>query len=83
MQLGNIFDSTHTSATAPSGWTGKFFHLGDNKEVFDAEVYAIAQALSVMDQRRGSGRRYTVFVDSTSAIGRVRSDSIGRARALQ
>ena len=30
---------------------GRRFHLGNNKEVFDAEVYAIHQALSAMDQR--------------------------------
>ena len=61
----------------PSGWEGRCFHLGDNKEVFDAEVYAIAQALEVINRRQESGRRYTIFVDSTAAIDRVRTDSIG------
>ena len=56
------------------GWDGLCFHLGDNKEVFDAEVHAIYQALEVLDRRQESGRRYTIFVDSTSAIDRVRSD---------
>ena len=55
-------------------WTGRRFHLGSNKEMFDAEVYAIYQALSIMDQRQESGRRYTLFVDPTSAISRIRSD---------
>ena len=59
------------------GWIGRRFHLGNNKEVFDAEVYAIYQALSVMDQRQESGQRYTIFADSTVAIERVRSDAIG------
>ena len=39
-------------------------------------MYVISQALSIIDQRQESGHRYTVFEDSTSAIGRVRSDSI-------
>ena len=28
------------------GWTGKRFHLGDNKEVFDAEVFAICSSIA-------------------------------------
>ena len=61
----------------PSGWTGRRFHLGSNKEVFDAEAYSIRQALSIMNPRQESGRRHTLFVDSTSAISRVRSGDIG------
>ena len=51
--------------------------LGKNKEVFDAEVFAIWQALVALEQGRESGRRYTVFVDSTSAITRDRDDARG------
>ena len=39
------------------------------------EVFAIWQALCVLEQGRESGREYTVFVDSTSAITRVRDDA--------
>ena len=53
------------------------FHLGSNKEVFDAEVYAIYQSLSIMDQRQKNGRAYTLFVDSAAAFSRIRSDDIG------
>ena len=60
----------------PGGWTGRRFYLG-NEGVFDAAVYAISRAPSIIDQRQERGHRYTVFVDSTSAIDRVRSDSIG------
>ena len=42
-----------------------------------AETLAIYQALPALDQRRESGHRYTVFVDSTAAIDRVRSDALG------
>ena len=57
------------------GWTGSRFQLGKNEGVFDAEVFAIWQALRALEQRKDSGRRYTVFVDSTSAITRVRDDA--------
>lgn len=45
--------------------------------MFYAEVYAIARALPVLEQRQENGRRYTVFVNSTSAVDRVRADHIG------
>ena len=63
--------------TTPQGWTGQHFHLGSNKEVFDAEVFAIYQSLRVIDQRQETGRNYTIFVDSTSAIERIRTDCLG------
>ena len=62
---------------SPGGWTGRRFHLGSNKEVFDAEVYAIYQALGTLDQRQEGGHRYTVFMDSTAATDRERGDTIG------
>ena len=58
------------------GWTGRRFQLGKNKEVFGA-VFAIWQALRALEQRKESGRRYTVFIDSTSAITRVQDDAVG------
>ena len=61
----------------PEGWAGQRYHLGTNKEVFDAEVYAIYQALRVSDQRQENGHQYIVFVDSTAAIDRIRTDAIG------
>ena len=47
------------------------------KEVFDAETYAIYQALRTLDPRRECGHQYTVFVDSTAAIVGVRTDVTG------
>ena len=61
----------------PVGWTGRRFHLGTNKEVFNAESYAIYQALRILDQRQESDHRYTVFVDSTATIDRVKTDATG------
>ena len=51
-----------------SEWTGYHYYLGNNKEVFDAELYAIFWALSIIDQRQETGHRYTIFGDSTAAI---------------
>ena len=59
------------------GWTGRRFHLGDNKEAFDAESFAIYQGLRVLDSRQESGRRYAVFSDSRSAIRCISSDELG------
>ena len=53
------------------GWTGRRFQLGKNKEVFDAEVFVVWQALRALEQRNERDREYTIFVDSTSAITRV------------
>ena len=81
---GSRIDSGEVGAAcvwqSPNGWTGRRFHLGTNKEVFDAEKFAIYQALRVLDQRQESGRRYTVFVDSTAAIDRMKTDALGRGQ---
>ena len=78
---GSRLDSGEAGAVCvweiPSGWTGRRFHLDSNKEVFDAEVNAICQALCIADRREESGRQYTIFADSTAEIGRIRPDSIG------
>ena len=60
-----------------AGWTGRRFHLG-NKRVFDAEVYAIYQALRLFDARNKSDAAYTVFSDSTAALSRAQTDRAGR-----
>ena len=60
----------------PRGWTGRRFHLGINKEIFGAEVYAIYLALSIIDRERESGHRYIISVDSTFAFDRARSDAL-------
>ena len=62
---------------AQDGSTGRRFQLGTNKEVFDAEVFAIYQALRTIEQGNKRRRQYTVFVDSTSAITRVSDDNLG------
>ena len=65
----------------PSGWVGRRYHLGNNKEVFDAEVFAIYQALRIINRQQESGRRHTLFFDSTAAIEHVRTDALGPGQA--
>ena len=78
---GSRIESGACVCQSPSGWTGRRFYLGTNKEVFDAETFAIYQALRVLDRRQESGHRYTIFVDSTAAIDRVRTDPLIQASA--
>ena len=53
--------------------------MGTNKKVFNAEVFAIYQALELraFDKAQGSGHRYTIFADSKAAIQRIRTDLPG------
>ena len=56
------------------GLTGRRYHLGDNKEVFDAEAFV---ALRIIEEQGQSGQRYTVFSDCQPAIQRTLSDQLG------
>ena len=58
-------------------WSGHRFFLGNNKEVFDAETFAIYQALRSFDERQESGHHYTVFTDAQAAVQRVATDAAG------
>lgn len=74
---GEVAGGSVMHLAAASGWTGCRYRLGTNKEIFDAETFAIYQALRILDRHQESGLRYTVFVDSTTAIDRVRIDALG------
>ena len=58
-------------------WTGRSFHLSTNKEDFDAEVFAIYQALRAFEERPRVGHHFTIFADSQAAIQRIRTDGVG------
>ena len=45
--------------------------------IFDAEVYAIYQALRIFEERQQTGRKYTVLSDYQPAIRRVLTDALG------
>ena len=48
---------------ADAGRTGRRLRLGDNKEVFEAKVFALHQALKI-EARNEEGANYTVVSDS-------------------
>ena len=55
--------------------------MGKNKEAFDAEAFAICQALEVFDDRGEENRRYTIFSGSRAALSRVQHDRTGPGQA--
>jgi hypothetical protein len=63
-------------------WQGQAFHLGTNKEVFDAELYAIFRAMVRFARRRESHREYTVFADAQAALQRCADDAAGPGQAI-
>jgi hypothetical protein len=58
------------------GWTGRRFHLGTTRRCSTPRSSPSTRH-SAIEQRQERGRQYTVFVDSTSAITRVRDDDLG------
>ena len=63
-------------------WRDAGTFLGTNKEVFDAEVFAILQAIRLLDARGECGRSYTIFSDSQAAIARAQHTDCSPAQAL-
>ena len=63
-------------------WKEKGVYLGKNKEVFDAELFAMGRALEEFDSRGESNRRYTIFSDSQAAISRIQHDRTGPGQSL-
>ena len=59
------------------GWTTKNSHLGSNKGMFGAKVCAIYQAPGCLGRRQEIEHQYTISVDSTAAIDRIRSGDMG------
>ena len=65
------------ASSSAGEWVGQVFYLGHNKEVFDAETFAIYQALRILDRQQATGQQYTIFSDSQAAIQRIRTDMLG------
>jgi hypothetical protein len=63
-------------------WEGQAYHLGSNKEVFDAELYAIYQAIMRFGKRRDHNQTYTIFADAQAALLRCASDDDSPGQAL-
>ena len=64
------------------GWTGRGTYLGTKKEDFDAEVFAILQAVRLLNERGEEGQAYTTFSDSQAAVARIQHSDCGPAQAL-
>ena len=64
------------------GWKREGTYLGKNKEVFDAEVFAIGRALEVLNSRGERSKQYTIFSDSQAALSRIQHDRTGPGQAL-
>ena len=58
-------------------WKRRGTYLGRNKEVFDAKVFAISQALEILNDREEENVQYTIFSDSQAALSRVQHDRTG------
>ena len=63
-------------------WRGSGTYLGTNKGVFDAEVFAILQAVRLLNERGEFGIDYTVFSDSQVAVARIQHTDCGPVQAL-
>jgi ribonuclease HI len=63
-------------------WTGESWHLGNNKEVFDAELYALWKAAQRFNGRQHQNENYTIFTDSQAAILRCKNDAFGPGQHL-
>ena len=76
-RLGDGSVGVACSWQTEGGWRSRRFFLGSNKEVFDAELYAIYQTMGTLEAKGQTGRWYTVFSDSQAAIRRAVHDGLG------
>ena len=82
-RTGNTYHGRYSSfEEAGPGWRSRGFGMGGGHEAFDAELAALAYGLTHLYGRRGTGRAYTVFTDSTAAMRRVGSDAPGPSQEM-
>jgi ribonuclease HI len=62
-------------------WTGLTTHIGANKEIFDAELETIGQAIRRFAQRNQTDRHYNIFSDSQLALRHCSNDRPGPGQA--
>lgn len=65
------WNMAHRPTHRPSEWAGRRSRLGKNREVFDAGVSALFQALKISLQRNETSRHYTVFSDSGNEMANL------------
>ena len=65
-------------------WEKRKVHLGRQKEAFDAEMYAMSEAVKIANDiaKDEEVRRVTVFTDSQATLGRIQSDEPGQGQVL-
>jgi len=65
-------------------WNKRRMHLGRQKEAFDAEMYAMSEAVKIADEicQEKEVRKVTVFTDSQATLQRIQSDEPGPRQAL-
>jgi len=65
-------------------WNKRRVHLGQQKEAFDAEMYAMSDAMKIADEMAGKKEvtQVTVFMDSQATVGRIRLDEPGPGQVL-
>jgi ribonuclease HI len=69
------------------GWQGRKIFMGRNKEVFDAELYAIWLGLKATRDHQGEWaavgpKSITIFTDSQAALKRMKNDDPGPGQWL-
>ena len=79
---GRAFRPPYRPRRVPDGRKGQRFHLGKNKEAFDAELFAIHRSMKVFLERQETWVAYTIFSDSAVTIERVFTDRAGPGQAL-
>jgi len=65
-------------------WSKRRTHLGQQKEAFDAEMYAMSEAIKIADEKAEKEKfaRVTVFTDSQATLRRIQSDEPGPGQVL-
>jgi ribonuclease HI len=65
-------------------WEKRRVHLGRQKEAFDAEMYAMSEALKIANEicDKEEVRRVMVFTDSQATLRRIQSDEPGPGQVL-
>jgi len=65
-------------------WKKRRVHLGRQKEAFDAEMYAMSEAMKIVDEMASEKEvtRVTVFTDSQATLRRIQSDEPGPGQVL-
>jgi len=65
-------------------WNKMRVHLGRQKEAFDAEMYAMSEAVKIADEigDKKEVRRVTIFTNSQATLQRIQSDEPGPGQAL-